>query len=98
MMLSGMYKLMKTLALLKSNPVVHILFLIKNVAAIGEEVWIFFLINLAHVPDLGQPEHIPCKTHHGFSSALVFLFYIYVYLRGIKWIHYLKNLQSEPKL
>lgn len=37
-----MYKLMKTLVLLKSNPVVHMLFLIMNIVAIGEEEQDFF--------------------------------------------------------
>ena len=52
---------MKTLVLLKLNPVVHMLFLIMNIVAIGEEEQDFFSINLAHIPDLIQPEPIPCK-------------------------------------
>lgn len=52
---------MKTLVLLKSNPVVHMLFLIMNTVAIGEEEQDFFSINLAHIPDLIQAEPIPAK-------------------------------------
>lgn len=61
MRLNGTHRLMKTLVLLKLNPVVHMLFLIMNIVAIGEEEQGFFSINLAHIPDLIQPEPIPCK-------------------------------------
>lgn len=61
MRLNGTHRLMKTLVLLKLNPVVHMLFLIMNIVAIGEEEQDFFSINLAHIPDLIQPEPIPCK-------------------------------------
>lgn len=61
MRLNVTHRLMKTLVLLKLNPVVHMLFLIMNIVAIGEEEQDFFSINLAHIPDLIQPEPIPCK-------------------------------------
>lgn len=37
------------------------LFLIMNIVGIGEEEQDFFSINLAHIPDLIQPEPILCK-------------------------------------
>lgn len=90
-----MYRLMKTLVLLKSNPVVHMLFLIMNIVAIGEEQQDFFSINLAHIPDLIQPEPIPRKMRPWPLCALVFLFYICVNLREKIFPLYRKILKSE---
>ena len=72
MRLNGTYGLMKTLVLLTSNPVVHMLFLIMNIVAIGEEEQDFFSIHLAHIPDLIQPEPTPAKGSPWSLCAFIY--------------------------
>lgn len=63
-----MYRLMKTLVLLKSNPVVHMLFLIMNIVAIGEEEQDFFLL-IWHTSQISFNQNLsPAKHVHGLYA------------------------------
>lgn len=53
------------------------LFLIMNIVAIGEEEQDFFSINLAHIPDLIQPEPIPPQNASmAFMSLSLSILYL----------------------
>lgn len=58
MRLNGTYGLMKTLVLLTSDPVVHMLFLIMNIVAIGEEEQDFFLF-IWHTSQISFNQNLP---------------------------------------
>lgn len=71
-----MQRLMKTLVLLKSNPVVHTLFLIMNIVAILREEQEFFFIFLFFI---WQPSQISfnqklASEMRGFMSHTLFIY------------------------
>lgn len=78
MRLNGKHRLMKTLVLLKSNPAVHMLFLIMNTVAIGEEERDFFPLLIWHTSQISFNQNLSTAKYNPcpFCSSVFFVLYL----------------------